>query len=74
MDILNTTFLGNTFLTWLIAASIIIASVIIVKAVKVVVIRRLKNWASNTKTTWDNFIIEVVDKSVLPIQIRNSNS
>ncbi|MCC9065017.1 mechanosensitive ion channel family protein [Flavobacterium aquidurense] len=67
MDILNTTFLGNTFLTWLIAASIIIASVIIVKAVKVVVIRRLKNWASNTKTTWDNFIIEVVDKSVLPI-------
>lgn len=67
MDILNTTFLDNTFLTWLIAASIIIASVIIVKAVKVVVIRRLKNWALNTKTTWDNFIIEVVDKSVLPI-------
>ncbi|UUF12527.1 MULTISPECIES: mechanosensitive ion channel family protein [Flavobacterium] len=67
MDILNTTFLDNTFLTWLIAASIIIASVIIVKAVKVVVIRRLKNWALNTKTTWDNFIIEVVDKSVLPL-------
>ncbi|WP_269236015.1 mechanosensitive ion channel family protein [Flavobacterium flavigenum] len=67
MDILNTTFLDNTFLTWLIAAAIIIASVIIVKAVRVIVIRRLKNWTLNTKTTWDNFIIDVVDSSVLPI-------
>ncbi|MGO4771207.1 mechanosensitive ion channel family protein [Flavobacterium sp. W22_SRS_FK3] len=67
MDILNTTFLDNTFLSWLIAAGMIIASIIIIKTVKVVVIKRLKNWAMNTKTTWDNFIIEVVDKSVLPI-------
>jgi len=67
MDILNTTFLDNTFLSWLIAAAIMMASVIIVKTLKVVVIKRLKNWALNTKTTWDNFIIEVVDKSVLPI-------
>jgi small-conductance mechanosensitive channel len=67
MDILNTTFLDNTFLSWLIAAAIIIASVIIIKAIKIVVIRRFQNWALNTKTTWDNFIIEVVDKSVLPI-------
>lgn len=67
MDILNTIFLNNTVLSWLIAAGIILASVIIIKIVKVVVIRRLKNWSMTTKTTWDNFIIEVVDKSVLPI-------
>ena len=43
------------------------ASLVIVKAVKAVVIKRLNSWALNTKTTWDNFIIEVVDQSVLPI-------
>ncbi|MHC0444657.1 mechanosensitive ion channel family protein [Flavobacterium sp. 3-218] len=67
MDILNTTFLDNTIISWLIAAGIIIASVIIVKTVRATVIKRLNRWAMNTKTTWDNFIIEVVDKSVLPI-------
>nr|WP_294927862.1 mechanosensitive ion channel family protein [uncultured Flavobacterium sp.] len=67
MDILNTTFLDNTFLSWLIAAGIILASVIIIKTIKTLVIRRLKNWSLTTKTTWDNFILEVVDKSVLPI-------
>ena len=67
MDILNTTFLDNTFLSWLIALGIIIGSVIIVKTFKVVVIKRLNIWAMNTNTTWDNFIIEVLDKSILPI-------
>ncbi|SFC75922.1 mechanosensitive ion channel family protein [Flavobacterium phragmitis] len=67
MDILKTTFLDNTMISWLIAAGIIIASVIIVKTVRATVIKRLNRWAMNTKTTWDNFIIEVVDKSVLPI-------
>lgn len=67
MDILNTTFLDNTLLIWLIAAGIITASMIIIKTVKVVVIKRLNNWAMTTDTTWDDFIIEVVEKSVLPL-------
>lgn len=61
------TFLDNTILQWIIAAAIITASLIIIKLVKIIVIKRLKSWSMTTETTWDNFIIEVIDKSVLPI-------
>lgn len=66
-NILGVTFLGNSIYRWVVAAVIIIASLILIKLVKKVVIRRLKNWALTTKTTWDNFVIDVIDKSVIPL-------
>jgi len=66
-NILDVTFLGNTLYRWINAAALLFGSLIVIKVVKKVVIKRLKKWALTTKTTWDNFIIDVVDKSVIPL-------
>lgn len=66
-NILDVTFLGNTLYRWIIAAALLFGSLIVIKVVKNVVIKRLKKWALTTKTTWDNFIIDVVDKSIIPL-------
>ncbi|MCW4467713.1 mechanosensitive ion channel family protein [Flavobacterium sp. MFBS3-15] len=66
-NILQTTFLNNTVLQWIIAAGIIAAAIILLKIVKFYVIKRLKKWALRTVTTWDNFILEIIEKSVLPM-------
>ena len=66
-NILDVTFLGNSIYRWIIAVAIIIAALIVIKVVKQIVIKRLKKWAMTTNTTWDNFIIDVIDKSVIPL-------
>jgi len=66
-NILNITFLDNTLYQWIIAAAIITVSFIIIKILKTVVIRRLKKWALTTNTSWDNFIIDIIDRSVIPL-------
>lgn len=66
-NILNVLFLDNTLIKWIIAAIIITVSFLITKILKTVVIRRLKKWALTTNTTWDNFIIDIIDRSVIPL-------
>ncbi len=66
-NIMEISFLGNSLLQWAIALGIIAASILIVKLVKRLAIVRLKKWAMGTATSWDNFIIEVVERSLLPL-------
>ncbi|MNK34115.1 Low conductance mechanosensitive channel YnaI [compost metagenome] len=66
-SILDLNFLENTLNRWLVALALIIAAFIVIKLVKAVVIKRLKKWASATQTTWDNFIIDVIDRYVIPL-------
>ncbi|MEO6177402.1 MAG: mechanosensitive ion channel family protein [Flavobacterium circumlabens] len=61
------TFLNNTLLKWIIAASIIAISFLCIKIFKFLIIKKLKKWAATTKTNWDNFVIDVVEKSVIPL-------
>lgn len=46
--------------------SIIIASIILLRVLKAVFVKRFAAFASKTKTTIDNFIISVVQSSVMP--------
>jgi small-conductance mechanosensitive channel len=52
---------------WGIAFLIIIGALVAIKIFKGVIFKRLKKWAVNTKTNWDDFLIEMIEKSVIPI-------
>jgi len=60
-------FLDNTLLKWGIAILIIIGALVIIKIFKGVLINKLKKWTLKTQTKWDDFLIERIEKSVIPL-------
>jgi small-conductance mechanosensitive channel len=66
-DFTELIFFNNTLLKWGIAVLIIIASLLIIKIFKGVLIKRLKIWVEKTQTKWDDFLIERIEKSVIPL-------
>lgn len=66
-DFLQTTFIGNSAREWLILAGVITAILIALRLIKFIVIGKIKKWADKTETTWDNFIIEVAERNVIPL-------
>lgn len=66
-DILNQKFWDNEIYKWMIAAAIIIAAFILVKVCKYVILRRLKAWSKRTETTWDDFVVSLIERSVIPL-------
>lgn len=66
-DILNITFLDNTLLNWLKASVIIILIFSFLKIFKFFIFKRLKSWAASTNTSWDEFLLDVIEKCVLPM-------
>lgn len=66
-DILTSTFLGNTLYQWISATGIIALAFFSIKTLKKLVITRVKKWTLTTQTTWDDFIIEIIETSVIPM-------
>ena len=66
-DFLNATFLGTSVIDWLIIVAVITGILIILKILKIVIIRRINKWAQSTTTTWDNFIIEIIERNAVPL-------
>ena len=66
-DFLNQIYFGNTILEYITAIGIFVLVIIVVKIFRLVVLRRLKKWAQKTKTTIDDFILNGIKKSVIPI-------
>jgi small-conductance mechanosensitive channel len=60
-------YLGNTVERWLIALGILILCFIAIRIVKFIVVRNTKKWAARTKTDVDDFIIAMIEKSVIPL-------
>ncbi len=65
--ILNQTFLDNTVEKYLIALGVFVVSMIIITIFKKVILSRLKKWSEKTKTDLDDFLIEEIEKSIMPI-------
>ncbi|MFC2094240.1 mechanosensitive ion channel family protein [Bacteroidota bacterium] len=66
-EFLNQTYFGNTILKYITAIVIFILILIVVKVFRLIVLRRLKKWAENTKTTIDDFVLRGIKKSIIPI-------
>lgn len=58
---------NNTLESWAIALGIIIGSIILLRIVQAIVIGRIKKFSASTKTTIDDFIVGVVQSSVMPV-------
>ncbi|WAC14953.1 mechanosensitive ion channel family protein [Dyadobacter pollutisoli] len=63
----NTLFLGNTPISWLIAIALLACLFIFIRFFKSIVIRKAKAWSVKTTTTWDDYIIEMIEGAVVPL-------
>ncbi|WP_035333784.1 mechanosensitive ion channel family protein [Dyadobacter crusticola] len=66
-DTLNFLILGNTLITWSLAFALLAVLLIAIRFFRSIVIRRAKKWAMKTTTSWDNFVIEMIESSVVPV-------
>lgn len=66
-EILELTFLNNTLQDWFIVIATIVITYVVIKILRNVVLKRLNKWAAATNTTWDEFILQVIEKNVLPL-------
>lgn len=60
-------FLGNAVRDWAICLGIILASMLVLRILRTIVLQRLKTWASQTSNTFDDFVIRVFKRSVMPM-------
>ncbi len=61
------TFLKNSVQEWVIALSIILICIVVLRLFQTLVIKRIKSFTAKTKTTVDDFIFDVIGKSVMPL-------
>ena len=66
-DFWNNIYFGNSLLTWIITVACILVGLTIVRFLKTALLKQLKKWAAKTKTTFDDFLVESFEKSVIPI-------
>jgi small-conductance mechanosensitive channel len=58
--------LGNTILQWLVALGIIIVSWAVIRGAKHVFLTKLKRFSSHTRTTLDDFIVQLAEGALIP--------
>ena len=60
-------YYGNTVLDYALVLGAIIVGFFILRIIKYVGLRKLQKWASNTETSIDDFILNGIEKSVIPL-------
>lgn len=65
-SILDQIFLGNTIRDWLVSLAIVFGSVLIARLLRSIVISRIREAAKQTKTSFDDFLVRVLQRSVMP--------
>lgn len=58
---------NNPIRAWVIAVSIMVAGIIILRIFQYFVVRRIKQLSSKTKTTIDDFIIDITQRIMMPM-------
>lgn len=66
-DFFKTIFLGNSVKDWFIAAGIILAGILILRSLRLVVLKKIRNLASITKSTFDDFIVDILQTAAMPL-------
>lgn len=60
-------YLGNTVQDWMIALGTIILAGVILHTFKKTVLRKLKEWATKTRSNIDDIILAGIERSVIPL-------
>jgi len=66
-DVLNKTFFHNTVANYLTFLLVLIISIIITTLLKILIFDRLKKWAKKTENKFDDFLIDIIRKTLLPL-------
>ena len=66
-ELLNNVYFGNKLLDYLICLGIFFGSVIVLIVFKQIVLSRLQKWSQKTKTTFDDFVVKIFHKNVIPL-------
>ncbi|MCD6385219.1 mechanosensitive ion channel family protein [Candidatus Sumerlaeota bacterium] len=66
-EIMQTTFLNNRVVDYIVSLAILVIGILSVRVVKSIVIARLKKWAEKTKTNIDDFLITIIEKTIVPL-------
>lgn len=66
-DLLNRSFLNNSFKDYLIAITILILGFIVIAIAKKIVLQKIKKAAGRTATTIDDFIVKAIEKTAIPL-------
>ena len=66
-NVLNQSYFGNSVTLYLTALGTFIVCIIAVLIFKKILMGRLKAWAEKTKTTLDDFLIQGIEKTVIPL-------
>lgn len=59
-------YFGNDIKTWLIVSGIIVVGFMAIRFIKVALLKKLKNWSKNTRTSLDDFIVKSFEKYIVP--------
>lgn len=65
-SILEQTYFGNRILDYFTCIAFFVAGILILKLTHLFVIRRLNAWAKQTKTSIDDFLVELLQKILMP--------
>ena len=63
MDLLKSTYYGNTILTWILAFSVMVVVFIVLRLAKRPILNRLTRLTDQTKTQWDDLVVDVLQKT-----------
>lgn len=66
-DLLDRIYFGNTVLVWSTSLLVLIVSYFLILIFKRVIIQRLKGWSAKTANTIDDFLIKIIEKSIVPL-------
>jgi len=62
----NTIYFGNSLINWLIAIAIITVGLILLRLAKSFVLVLIKKWSQKTSNSFDDFVVSLVEKSLIP--------
>ncbi len=66
-NFLDKTYFGNTITLYITALGVFFICLVAINIFKRIVLRRLKQWSEKTRTTIDSFLIEGIEKTVIPL-------
>lgn len=66
-NILDQVVFGNTLLTYCVACAVFGGGVVFIRLFKKAGLKYLKKWSEKTSTTFDDFIVDLFDKTILPL-------
>ncbi|MBN2486976.1 MAG: mechanosensitive ion channel family protein [Bacteroidales bacterium] len=69
MDFLDKTYYGNSVLSYLLAVLLFIVLYTAIRIFRKIVLKRLHKWSEGTESTFDDFIVRMVERSVLPLLV-----